>query len=230
MPKRKKVLIFTGAGISAESGLRTFRGEDGLWNERRLEDVATPEAWARDPAMVLDFYNQRRKGVIAAQPNSAHTAITQLEEKYQVTVVTQNIDDLHERAGSSTVIHLHGNILEARSSIDRNHVVKVPPEGIRLTDACPHGSPLRPNVVWFGESIENYELAVCHFETADKILIVGTSLTVFPAAGLLQKARFKAEKVIVSLELENPPFGYQFIRGQATEVVPKLISRWLNES
>lgn len=225
-----KILVFTGAGISAESGLQTFRDSDGLWNNFRVEDVATPEAWTIDPALVLQFYNDRRKEVFAAEPNAAHYAVAKLEEKYDVVVVTQNVDDLHERAGSTNVIHVHGQINYARSS-SSNHTLLYPlAEGapIQLGDLCEEGSQLRPHIVWFGETIENYELARKHIIAAGKVLVVGSSLQVFPAAGILKKARYNAEKIIVTQKLDHKPSGFKLLRGNATSLVSSVANDWLN--
>lgn len=222
------IAVFTGAGISAESGLKTFRGSDGLWENFRIEEVATPEGWARDPAKVLAFYNARRRGVAAAQPNAAHQAIARLEERFRVIVITQNIDDLHERAGSTEVIHLHGTIVQARSSIDHHYRTDYPLDGLSLDDRCPLGGALRPNVVWFGEAVENLEIAAKHLAMAGRVLVIGTSLTVFPAAGLVSAASFGAEKTIVAQELDHCPRGYRFLRGKAGEIVPTLVRQWLS--
>jgi NAD-dependent deacetylase len=202
-----QVVIFSGAGISAESGLATFRDGNGLWNRSNVEDVATPNAWGSNPALVLQFYNERRRQAGAAQPNAAHLAIAELETKYQVTVITQNIDDLHERAGSSKIIHVHGEITKARSSIDSSLIYPIEYRDIQIGDKCDRGSQLRPHIVWFDEEIQNFELAKAAIKTAGKVLVVGTSLTVYPAASLLTKARFHAEKILISLEIDKKPFG-----------------------
>ncbi len=183
-----KIVFFTGAGVSAESGLRTFRDSDGLWEEYRITDVATPQAFARDPGMVLRFYELRRQQVLQAKPNAAHLAIAGLEDAADVRVVTQNIDDLHERAGSSRVMHLHGEILKAQSSRDPALVVPVPAEGIKLGDLCPLGSQLRPHVVWFGEEVPMLGPAAEWMADADLVVVVGSSLQVWPAAGLVHHA------------------------------------------
>jgi len=223
-----KIVIFTGAGISAESGLRTFRDTDGLWNQYRIEDVATPSAWENNPELVLEFYNERRKLAFAAKPNKAHMAVASLEEKYNVIVITQNVDDLHERAGSSNVIHVHGQLKLARSSINEKMTYDLGEKPISMGDTCEKGSQLRPNVVWFGENIQNYEVSRDHLITANRVLVVGTSLSVFPAAGILKKARNRAEKVIVSREIKTKPFGFNWMRGKATVLVPIIVGHWLN--
>ena len=185
---REHLVVFTGAGVSAESGLRTFRDGDGLWEEYRIEDVATPEAWARDPELVLRFYNERRAQVLRATPNAAHRAIAALERKFAVQVITQNIDDLHERAGSTRVLHLHGEIQKARSTLDPRLVRTINGPSLRLGDRCELGSQLRPHIVWFGEAVPMFEEAAAFMTTADRVIIVGTSLQVYPAAGLVHYA------------------------------------------
>ncbi|MFQ5654190.1 MAG: NAD-dependent deacylase [Planctomycetota bacterium] len=226
----KHAVVLTGAGISAESGLRTFRDSDGLWENHRLEDVATPEAWARDPEMVLRFYNERRRGVVAAQPNAAHRALAALEAGYDVTVITQNIDDLHERAGSSRVLHLHGEILKARSSADESLLYDTGGEDIRIGDTCEKGSQLRPHVVWFGEAVPMIVEAARVAATADLFLVVGTSLTVYPAAGLIRHAPPSARCFLVdpkALPVRFP--GVTLLMETATSGVPKLVQQLLEE-
>ncbi len=183
-----RIVFFTGAGVSAESGLRTFRDSDGLWEEYRIEDVATPQAFARDPALVLHFYNLRREQVLKAEPNTAHKAIAALEQHFDVRVVTQNIDDLHERAGSSRVLHLHGEIRKARSTKDPRLVTEINGPHLNLGDRCSLGSQLRPHIVWFGEEVPLLEEASEIVGTADVLVVVGSSLQVYPAAGLVHYA------------------------------------------
>jgi NAD-dependent deacetylase len=184
----KKLVVFTGAGISAESGIKTFRASDGLWEEHRIEDVATPEAFARNPKLVLEFYNQRRKQVMAAQPNGAHVAIAKLQDDFDVEVITQNIDDLHERAGSKGVIHLHGEIMKARSNVIKEDLYLIPSGEIKIGDTCKSGFQLRPHVVWFGENVPLINTAMNTARDADIFVVIGTSLSVYPAAGLLDAA------------------------------------------
>lgn len=185
---KKRLVVLTGAGISAESGIRTFRDSDGMWEEYRVEDVATPEGFFRDPELVLNFYNRMRQDLKNHHPNFAHEALAQLENKYDVSIITQNIDDLHERAGSSEVLHLHGELLKARSIDDENLVVSLPSDSldIALGDKAPDGDQLRPHIVWFGEPVPNIELAIQWVQKADLFLIIGTSLLVYPAAGLVR--------------------------------------------
>jgi len=224
---KEKIVIFTGAGISAESGLATFRDSDGLWNNHSLEEVATPSAWNRNPELVLDFYNHRRREVGRASPNSAHESLVELEEKYDVTIVTQNVDDLHERAGSSKVIHLHGEITKARSGIDDSILYDIGYKNIKMGEFCELRSQMRPHIVWFGEEILNYESSVQAIKEADKVMVIGTSLAVFPAASIIKKARYHAEKILVTMELDKKPFGYMFIRARATAIVPWIVGKWL---
>ena len=189
----KKLVFLTGAGISAESGLATFRGQDGLWEKHRIEEVASPQAWARDPALVLRFYNQRRRQVLLAEPNAAHRAIQQAEERFDVTVITQNVDDLHERAGSKNILHLHGEIRRARSTLDPRWITQIDGSELELGDLCPLGSQLRPHIVWFGEAVPLLDQAISLVRSADILIVVGTSLRVYPAASLIGYARPKCQ-------------------------------------
>ncbi len=181
----KKIVILTGAGISAESGLKTFRDSDGLWEGHNIEDVATPEAWARNPEMVQQFYNERRKSVLEASPNAAHFALARLEEKYHVTIITQNIDDLHERAGSINVVHLHGIITRSQSSVNPRLTYPIDGWELKMGEKCKLGSQLRAHVVWFGEAVPMIETAAQICTDAEVFILVGTSLAVYPAAGLI---------------------------------------------
>jgi NAD-dependent deacetylase len=196
MPK-KHLVVFTGAGISAESGIKTFRDAGGLWEEHNIEDVATFEAWVKNQALVLDFYNQRRKQVMAAQPNAAHLLIAELENKFDVQVITQNIDDLHERAGSSKVLHLHGEIMKARSTVDDKLVYPLTSSDIHQGDLCIKGSQLRPHIVWFGEMVPQMDHANALAQNAELFVVIGTSLNVYPAAGLLNYVLPKVPKWLV---------------------------------
>jgi NAD-dependent deacetylase len=193
----KRIVILTGAGISAESGLKTFRDSDGLWEGYNIEDVATPQAWQHNPQLVQDFYNMRRKDVLAAQPNAAHYALAKLEEQFNVTIITQNIDDLHERAGSTNVVHLHGIITRSQSSI--NPELTYPIEGweLKMNEVCELGSPLRAHVVWFGEDVPMIEYAAKICADAELFILSGTSLAVYPAAGLIHYVRSGVKKYIV---------------------------------
>lgn len=193
----KNIIVLTGAGISAESGLKTFRDSDGLWEGYNIEDVATPEAWERDPALVQDFYNQRRKSVLEAQPNAAHVALAKLEERYDVTIITQNIDDLHERAGSTRVVHLHGIITRSQSSVKANLTYPIDGWEIKMGETCELGSQLRAHVVWFGEAVPMIETAAQLCSKADLFILVGTSLAVYPAAGLINYVPREVTKYII---------------------------------
>lgn len=221
----KRVVVFTGAGVSAESGLQTFRGSDGLWEGYRVEDVATPEAWARNPELVQHFYDVRRKAVLEARPNAAHTALVQLEKKYEVVVVTQNIDDLHERAGSTRVIHLHGLITRSQSSINPQLTYPIVGSELRMGQRCELGSQLRPHVVWFGEAVPAMGEAVQVCRTADIFLVIGTSLQVYPAAGLLQEVPEDVRCYFIDprASMLNQYSGITCIDQQATVAVPKLV-------
>ena len=181
----KKIVVLSGAGISAESGLKTFRDSDGLWENHRVEDVATPQAWKRDPELVLKFYNERRQQVNSAMPNKAHAALYDLEKMFDVIIVTQNVDDLHERAGSSKVLHLHGELNKARSCGDPNLVYDLVDWEMKIGQTCEKGHQLRPHIVWFGESVPMINEAIPIFQNADIAIVIGTSLSVYPASGLI---------------------------------------------
>ena len=181
---KKKLVVLSGAGISAESGIATFRDANGLWEGHDVMEVASPEGWRKNRELVLDFYNQRRKNAHTVKPNRGHEILAELEKDFDVTIITQNVDDLHERAGSSNVIHLHGKLFESRSTIDENMIY--PSEGweLKIGDKCERGSQLRPNIVWFGEAVPMIEKAAEEAMQADIFMVVGTSLVVYPAAGL----------------------------------------------
>ena len=198
--QKKKLVVLTGAGISAESGLRTFRDSDGLWEGYQIEDVATPRAWQKDPQLVLDFYNYRRKDVLNAQPNAAHIGLAELENDFDVTIITQNIDDLHERGGSTNILHLHGEILKMRSERDEHLIYDIKAD-IMLGDKAEDGAQLRPYIVWFGEAVPMIEEAVPIVEQADFFAVVGTSLVVYPAAGLITVAAEAIPKFIVDKKI-----------------------------
>ncbi|WP_110686495.1 SIR2 family NAD-dependent protein deacylase [Salinicola aestuarinus] len=226
----RHLVVLTGAGISAESGLKTFRDGDGLWENHRVEDVATPEAWARDPETVLRFYDERRRQARQAEPNPAHRALAELEAAgFRVSVITQNIDDLHERAGSRDVLHLHGEITRARSSADAE--LRYPAgEAIRLGDLCDHGSQLRPDVVWFGEAVPRYAEACDIVAEADALLVVGTSLAVMPAALLLEQAPLGAPCWLVDPQARDlAPAGVSPVAEPASRGVPELIARFIQD-
>lgn len=223
--QQKHVVVLSGAGISAESGIETFRAADGLWANHPVEEVATPEGWQRNPALVLDFYNQRRRQLYTVHPNPGHAALAQLEETHRVTIITQNIDNLHERAGSSAVIHLHGELDIARSTADEHRLYPLNGKDIQLGDTCERGSQLRPHVVWFGESVPEIERAEAIVQTADVLIVVGTSLKVYPAAGLTRCAPAHCQKYLVDPELPEPARQNEFtcIAEPAGSALPKLI-------
>ena len=189
MNTRKKIVVLSGAGISAESGIPTFRASDGLWENHRIEDVATPEAWKRNPVLVQDFYNQRRKQALSVQPNAGHRALVKLEDTFDVTIITQNVDNLHEKAGSSTVVHLHGELFKSRSTVDESLIYDIEGWEIKAADRCEKGAPLRPHIVWFGEAVPMMDIALDIADQADIFIVVGTSLNVYPAAGLVYVVR-----------------------------------------
>ncbi len=223
---KKKLVILTGAGISAESGLKTFRDSDGLWEGYNIEDVATPRAWRKDPQLVLDFYNFRRKNVLDATPNAAHYGLAELEKDFDVTIITQNIDDLHERAGSTNILHLHGEILKMRSERDTELIYPVTGD-IRLGDKAEDGSQLRPHIVWFEEPVPMMELAVPIVNRADLFVVVGTSLVVYPAAGLVNYTRQGIPLFVLDKKLPYiPDNGFlTCIEKPATEGISLLRSK-----
>ena len=209
--KKQKIAVLTGAGVSAESGISTFRDANGLWDNYNVEDVATLEGWNRNPALVLDFYNQRRRQLATVKPNAAHLAIASLEDNYDVTVITQNIDNLHERAGSTRIIHLHGELTKVRpenrynerNGFSEDMVFDIGYGDINLGDTSVDGIQLRPHIVWFGEAVPKIEQAIDVVEAADILLIVGTSLQVYPAAGLYEYA--KASTPIYIIDPKDVP-------------------------
>lgn len=226
---KQKIVILTGAGVSAESGLPTFRDNGGLWEQYKIEEVCTPEAWQRNPSLVLEFYNKRREQAASVEPNPAHYAIAELEKHYDVMVVTQNVDDLHERAGSSNVLHLHGRLNSVRSSGETGYRVDVGNKPTSLGDVCPQGHQLRPDIVWFGEAVPNFELAFPIVAKADKILVVGTSLTVYPAALLVDYVADHADCVLVSLEIDSVPSNFTVHQKPAGEAVPVIVAEWMEK-
>lgn len=222
----KKIVVLTGAGISAESGLKTFRDSDGLWEGYNIEEVATPEAWLRNPELVQDFYNMRRKAVLEASPNAAHYALASLEEKYDVSIITQNIDDLHERGGSTNVIHLHGIITRSQSSLNPNLTYPIEGWELKMDDVCELGSPLRAHVVWFGESVPMIDIAARICSKAELFILVGSSLAVYPAAGLVNYVPRNVPKYIIDPKIPYIDQNRSFIKieEKATVGVPQLIS------
>jgi NAD-dependent deacetylase len=194
---KEHIVVLTGAGISAESGLSTFRDNDGLWEKHSVYDVATPEAFERNRDLVLRFYNERRRQLQEVEPNRAHRLLAELESQYRVTVVTQNVDNLHERGGSTNVVHLHGELTKARSSVDPELVYDIGYRDIQPGDTCDRGGQLRPHIVWFGEEVPMLEAAAELVRTADRLLIVGTSLQVYPAAGLVHEVDFDVPITVI---------------------------------
>ncbi|MBA3649493.1 MAG: NAD-dependent deacylase [Chitinophagales bacterium] len=230
MLKKKKLVILTGAGISAESGIQTFRDSDGLWEQHRIEDVATPFAFQKNPQLVLNFYNERRKKVRTAQPNAGHKTLAELEKYFDVTIITQNIDDLHERAGSSHIIHLHGEIFKSRSCNNPSLIYDCP-DTINLGDLAEDGSQLRPHIVWFYEDVPQMEAAIGETQRAEILMIIGTSLQVYPAAGLAMYAPYDALKFLVDPhipEVSHIP-NLEIVNANATIGVPELAERLINE-
>lgn len=219
-----KIVALTGAGISAPSGLRTFRDSDGLWENHRIEDVATPEAWARNPELVLRFYNERRAQLGTVLPNAAHLTLAAWEHDHEVVIITQNVDDLHERAGSTRIIHLHGELVKARGTRSLSNVVNIGYDPIKLGDKCPAGSQLRPHIVWFGEAVPAMSVAEEAMALADVVLVIGTSLQVYPAASLVNAAPPKARRFLVDPNPNFAPHGYRVIAASAEIGVPQLTS------
>ena len=225
----KRIVVLTGAGISAESGIKTFRDSNGLWEEHRIEDVATPQAWQRNPKLVTNFYNQRRKQVMEALPNKAHLALVELEKHYQVVVITQNVDDLHERAGSKHIIHLHGEITKSRSERYPSLVYNIDGWELGMDEKCEKGFRLRPFIVWFGEAVPMMDVAISWVSQADIFIVVGTSLEVYPAASLLHFAGNNCEKYLIDPKAitKNGLNDIQMITATAGEAVPQLVHQLL---
>lgn len=229
---RKKVVVLSGAGMSAESGIQTFRDAGGLWEGHDVMSVASPEGWRKNPELVLDFYNQRRRQLLSVQPNPGHLALTHLEKNFEVVIVTQNVDDLHERAGSSQVIHLHGELFKARSTIFPE-IIYDWNKDLLLGDLCERGTQLRPHIVWFGEMVPMLEIAAETISDADFLLIIGTSLQVYPAAGLMHFAPANTPVFYID---PNPGFNFEMqhlknlkiLEEKAGAGVPKVVN-WLNQ-
>lgn len=224
---KKKLVIFSGAGVSAESGLKTFRDTGGLWEEFRIEDVATPEAWGANPALVTEFYNLRRKQVMEAQPNDAHKLLADLESRFDITIITQNIDDLHERAGSKKVLHLHGEIMKVRSSMHPELIYPIDKWEIKIGEMCERGSQLRPHIVWFGEMVPEMDNAIGIAAEADLFVVIGTSLNVYPAAGILNYVKPSAQKWLIDPGDFNLDYviNLKHIKKVASEGVKLFISQ-----
>lgn len=228
---KQKLVVLSGAGISAESGLKTFRDSDGLWEGYRVEDVATFAAWQADMPLVLDFYNMRRKNVLEAEPNQAHYLLKQLEDKFDVQIITQNVDNLHERAGSKNILHLHGIITQAKSTYDDNLLYEINGWEMKMGERCEFGSQLRPNIVWFGEAVPNIEPATKMVQQADLMLVIGTSLQVYPAAGLVQY--FSNKKPLYVIDPKKVPVtrtqNITFIEAKASDGMEQLVQILTNK-
>lgn len=222
---QKRIVVLTGAGISAESGIKTFRDDNGMWKQYKFEEVASPEAWHKNPEVVLEFYNQRRKNVVEAEPNQAHKELVKLEDYFDVKIITQNVDDLHERAGSSDVIHLHGEIRKARSSNDAKLIYPIKGWQLNIGDKGEDGEQLRPHVVWFGEPVPYFEPAMEITREADILLIVGTSLNVYPAASLFQYAPRESSKFYVDPNANDKIqiTGLKIMKEKAGTALPDLV-------
>lgn len=218
------IVVISGAGMSAESGLRTFRDNNGLWEDYRVEDVATPEAWRNDRALVLRFYNERRKALLDASPNAGHQIIAGWEKNHSVSVITQNVDDLHERAGSTNVLHLHGELMKARSTRDPDLVTTIAGWELKEGDLCAKGSQLRPHIVWFGEQVPLMPAAEKIVSTADVIVVVGTSLQVYPAASLAWCAPAGARRFLIDPHPPTAP-GFTIIAAGASDGLAQAASR-----
>jgi len=218
----KKLVVLTGAGISADSGLSTFRDNDGLWEKHNVYDVATPEAWHKNPALVLEFYNQRRKQLATAQPNPAHFALKHLEDYFDVHIITQNVDNLHEQAGSKHILHLHGELTKARSTKNPALVYELKGWQLQLGDTCELGSQMRPHIVWFGEEVPLMPMAAAIVNKADLLIVVGTSLNVYPAASLLYQAKRDCKLFVVDPKPVAAGTKATYIIKTAAEGMPEL--------
>ncbi|MCX6185850.1 MAG: NAD-dependent deacylase [Bacteroidetes bacterium] len=222
---KQKIVVLTGAGISAESGLKTFRDSDGLWEGYNIEEVATPEAWHKNPSLVQQFYNERRKAVIEAEPNKAHILLSELENSYDVQIITQNIDNLHERAGSTKILHLHGEIIKSRSTNNPYDIYPINGWELKMGEMCKAGYQLRPHIVWFGESVPMIDTTTKMVSEADVFVIVGTSLQVYPAAGLISYAKTNIPIYVVDpkpLSINNKKV--QYIQEKALAGLEKLVN------
>ena len=228
---QKKIVVLSGAGISAESGIKTFRDSDGLWEGHAVSDVATPEGWSKNPELVLDFYNQRRKQLLEVQPNRGHQIIAALENDFEVSIITQNVDNLHEKSGSTSVIHLHGELLKVRSVANPNYILDWQ-QDLYLGDVDTEGNQLRPDIVWFGEEVPTIELAISMVQNADILLIIGTSLQVYPAASLIHYAKPTIPTYYIDpnpSSIYNLPKNLKVIAttgSKGMEIVQKELEKW----
>ena len=222
---KKHIVVLTGAGMSAESGIATFRDSGGLWDQYRVEDVATPEGFHKNPQLVLDFYNKRRKETLKAQPNDGHTGLVELEKIFNISIITQNVDNLHEKAGSSNVLHLHGELMKVQSTSNPNLVYTLTPENIEVNigDKCEKGAQLRPHIVWFGEAVPAMDNAIKITQQSDIFVIIGTSLNVYPAAGLVNYVPNDVPIYLIDpKEVKAHKQGIHFIQKGASEGVKEL--------
>ncbi len=231
MNKIPQIVVLTGAGISSESGIKTFRDSGGLWEEHAIEDVATPEGWKRNPSLVLEFYNQRRKQLLESKPNAAHKALVKLAKHFPTQIITQNVDDLHERAGSENVLHLHGELLKVRSEVFEELVYPSSGWELKFGDLCERGTQLRPHIVWFGEQVPMIEPAIEMVKLADIVIVIGTSLQVYPAAGLLNHAPYGSRKFLVDPleDLQTDMFRLTHIQETAGKAMPTLVDELIRE-
>lgn len=225
----EKIVVLTGAGISAESGIKTFRDSDGLWEEYRIEDVATFEAWQRNQDLVIEFYNQRRKQLLQVEPNAAHYALAKLEQKYDVQIITQNVDDLHERGGSTKIMHLHGELKKVRSTIDESLIYELKGWELKKGDLCDKGSQLRPHIVWFGEDVPMIVKAAELSAQADIFIVIGTSMNVYPAAGLLNYVPHQIPKYFIDPNAKDNYYvrNLTIIKEKAGVGLPDLVNELL---
>jgi NAD-dependent deacetylase len=229
---KTKIVVFTGAGISAESGIKTFRDSDGLWEEYNIMEVATPQGWEKNRELVLDFYNKRRKEVLEAKPNKGHLALVQLQKKFDVQIITQNIDDLHERAGSKKVLHLHGEIFKSRSTTNPSLIYPIKGAELNLGDKCERGSQLRPHIVWFGEQVPEMENAYDIAAQADIFMVIGTSMVVYPAAGLVDYVKPNIPKYLIDPNdvTVSGVNNLTVIKEKASIGLPRLVEELINIS
>lgn len=227
MSQKKKLVVLTGAGISAESGIPTFRGADGLWEGHRIEEVASPQGFQKNPKLVMDFYNLRRRAAAQAQPNHAHVQLAKLEEQFDVHIITQNVDDLHERAHSTQVTHLHGKLNEARS-LKTHRVYPIDGTELNVGDLCPSGGQLRPNIVWFGEAVPMMDVALSITQTADVFLVVGTSLQVYPAASLLDYVPSHVPIYVIDPNIQMSDPSIHVIKDTACKGIEFLLKKLKN--
>ncbi len=222
----KRVVILTGAGISAESGIKTFRDSDGLWENYSIEEVCTAEALTKNPKLVFEFYNQRRRDLLKAEPNGAHKGLVELEKKYDVQIITQNVDNLHERAGSTNILHLHGELMKSRSMVHSDHIYDLSGPTLQYGEKGPDGTLLRPHIVFFNEAVPMIEPAIELVKSADILVIIGTSMVVYPAAGLLMYAKRDIPIYVIDPNIPHLSRGYNItaIEKKATEGVKELLT------